>query len=159
MRAKLIDRDRGFKALLARVQSASRAKHVALGILGDKAAERYESTSGLTTVEVGSIHEFGAGNVPERSFLRGTFDEKAKELRKRIRGVADAWMVGRMHQDRGLALVGNWMKGQVVARINRGIPPPNSEATKRRKGSSKPLIHTGQLKGSIDFEVRGTFVG
>jgi hypothetical protein len=51
--------------------------------------------------------------------------------------------------------------GEVVAKdmvqtINRGIEPKLKKATiKRKKGSSKPLIDTGHLKGSITHEVRG----
>jgi hypothetical protein len=38
-------------------------------------------------------------------------------------------------------------------RISAGIDPPNSAATIARKGSSKPLVDTGQLKAAITWRV------
>ena len=43
--------------------------------------------------------------------------------------------------------------------IRQGIPPPNSPETIRRKGSSRPLIDTGQLINAITWiveRVKGT---
>jgi hypothetical protein len=43
----------------------------------------------------------------------------------------------------------------MVQTINAGIEPGLNERTIERKGSSKPLIDTGRLKGSITHEIRG----
>jgi len=43
----------------------------------------------------------------------------------------------------------------MVQTINRGIEPNLNAKTIKRKKSSKPLIDTGRLKGSITHEVRG----
>ncbi len=41
-----------------------------------------------------------------------------------------------------------------VTKIQRGIDPALKDATIAKKGSSTPLIETGQLINSIDFEVK-----
>jgi hypothetical protein len=43
--------------------------------------------------------------------------------------------------------------GVIKQRIANGIAPPNSPYTIARKGSSKPLIDTGQLRNSITYQV------
>lgn len=53
-----------------------------------------------------------------------------------------------------LERVGLWAQGSIQQRISDGIPPPNAESTIRRKGSSTPLIDTGQLRTSIKYRVK-----
>jgi hypothetical protein len=53
-----------------------------------------------------------------------------------------------------MKLIGMRVVGDIQDRISDGIPPPNSPITIARKGSSKPLIDSGQLRQSISFEVR-----
>ena len=51
-------------------------------------------------------------------------------------------------------LLGQKYVGQIQARISAGIPPPLAESTIARKGSSVPLIDTGQLRSAVTYEVR-----
>lgn len=91
--------------------------------------------------------------IPERSFIRSTFDEKV-----------DEWIIYLK------SLISNMIKGkydaQIVAerlglRIQRDIQkvirdksrPSNSEATIARKGSDNPLIDSGRLRQSVTFKV------
>lgn len=106
----------------------------------------------LTTAEVGSIHEFGLG-VPERSFIRGYFDEHADEieqgqevaLRNIMFGADPKVEAGRL----GLKLESG-IKERILARI----APPLAESTKRRRGESAvPLVDTSQLIGAIRSKV------
>lgn len=49
---------------------------VRVGILGSKAAAQHDNKSGLTNVEIGTFHEFGTENMPQRSFLMMPLQEK-----------------------------------------------------------------------------------
>ena len=45
-------------------------------------------------------------------------------------------------------------RNAVVRKINKGPFTPNAPATVKRKGSSQPLIDTGNLRKSITFVIR-----
>lgn len=122
---------------------------VSVGIHEDKGAEAHGE---LTNAELGAIHEFGLG-VPQRSFIRGYFDEKEAELQEfadaalaRILDGADPLVeAGRM----GLRLESG-MKERILARI----PPPLAPSTRARRGEDAvPLVDTSQLIGSIGSKV------
>ncbi len=109
---------------------------------------------GTSVAMVGATHEFGGGNVPERSFLRSSFDEHQKKYikmaQKLIKKVVDKGGDIEMVAD----LIGTEAAADVVDNINAIQTPPNTDATILRKGSSNPLVDTGHLKQSIRHEVR-----
>jgi hypothetical protein len=154
VRPRFIDKDRGWKRLRRELRKSIRKPHVVVGIFGDAASEPKQKSPKLTNAQVASVHEFGLGNVPERSFIRGTVDERAKGISRIARKGARAVLAGTATTRFALEVLGIFVQGAIRRRISRGIPPPLKEATKRRKGSSMPLIDTGQLRGSIDYEVR-----
>lgn len=92
-------------------------------------------------------------NVPERSFLRSTFDAKARVIARMARELQARVLEGKLDTRKALEQLGLYVKGQVQSRISRGVPPPLRPSTVRRKGSSTPLIATGQLRASIDHKV------
>ncbi|MCX8207429.1 MAG: hypothetical protein N3G75_06315 [Methanothrix sp.] len=50
--------------------------------------------------------------------------------------------------------IGVLLENAIIERIRAHIPPPLKPETVRRKGSSTPLIDTGQLIGSITHQIR-----
>lgn len=155
---KWIERDRGWKRIKSDLKAASAPRHVAIGIQGSEATASHkgatESGQRKTVAEVGAVHEFGGGRIPQRSFLRATVDKHAARYRKLLKGVGLAVIDGKTDIPTGLGLVGEQAVGDVKQRIADGIPPPNAASTIRRKKSSKPLIHHGQLRNSITKQVR-----
>lgn len=130
----------------------ARDARVVIGVLGTTAARPGES---LDNVELAVIQEFGLG-VPERSFLRATFDKLKDRWFKFASRVMRLVAKGKIPLERGLAIIGEKVKADVKRAITQGagIPPPNAPSTIARKGSSRPLVDTGRLVGSIDYEVR-----
>jgi hypothetical protein len=159
------DIDRGWRELRRKVLESARGKHVLVGVQGDKArAPHPGSKKGLTVGDIATIHEFGAkvtmpsGTeviIPGRSFLRATFDEQGADLQKRATLLGRAVLLTKITPVQGLNLLGLHAVGLVQKRIADGVPPPNAPSTIKRKGSSKPLIATGQLRASITHEVEG----
>lgn len=92
--------------------------------------------------------------IPERSFIRATVDQKSKMIAKRAGRLMGQVMQGTIDTRRALEILGLYVKGQMQTRISRGIAPPLKPSTIRRKGSAKPLIDKGQLRASIEFEVK-----
>jgi phage gpG-like protein len=153
----------GWKLLLKRVTPLSDyAAHV--GILASKGGNDFHkasldaNNSKITLLELAAIHEFGspAANIPERSFLRSAFNdpEGKKELKALYAKLAKAVVSGRMSAEKAIELLGMKMAAMVKNRIVQGVWPPNRPTTVERKGSSTPLVDTGQLYGAITYEIR-----
>lgn len=153
MAVRYIDRDLGWNQVKRELRKSLRKPHTVVGIFGTNASANHANTS-LSNVQVAAVHEFGLNEIPERSFIRGTVDARQRNIAKMQRQVALAVLDRRMTTRQALDALGLYVKGQIQDRIARGIPPPNAPSTIRRKGSSTPLIHTGQLRGSIDHEAR-----
>jgi phage gpG-like protein len=153
LKFKIEDRDRGFKALLKRLIKR-KSPRVRVGIYGTKGNARYKGT-GATVAEVAAVHEFGAPskNIPKRSFLRDTATIHEKQIRRNMALTTERVITGVESERTALLKFGEWFVGVVKKRIAAGIPPALKAETIRRKGSSKPLIDTGQLRNSITAEV------
>jgi hypothetical protein len=115
----------------------------------------------ITVAELATIHEFGLG-VPERSFIRSYFDANTERVRGMLftlmqKEIMRTIKSGQPFTDRQrlavLDKLGLAMQREIQARIaNSEILPPLDSKTIDRKGSSTPLIDTGQLRSSITFQ-------
>ena len=144
-------------SITARLKAAGNLA-IAVGVLGEKAAARTTSleSTRLTNVELGLIHEYGSpkAGIPERSFLRSTFNEQREKVT-----LAAAKAAQKVYADAGgfeqrLVQIGLYLAAAVKKKIVSKIPPPNAPSTIARKGSSTPLVDTGQLLDSITHAVR-----
>lgn len=140
--------DRGAIALKARI--AAKVQAVEVGVIGDNAA-RMEG-DGVTVSDVALWAEFGLGQ-PQRSWLRDWIEENQPAIDRAMRAEADAIKAGTRTKEQALARLGAWIQGSIQERIATGIEPANADSTIARKGSSKPLIDTGQLRSSISHRV------
>lgn len=141
----------GLKVLEARIREMGKKKVV----VGVPAATNDVRDDGLSNATIAAAHEFGVpGHIPERSFLRSTLGEN--------KGWATGLLIRELKADisqgnfsgRAFAIVGEKLSGEVKRRIQSGINPELDPKTVARKGSSKPLIDTGNLLQSITYEVR-----
>jgi hypothetical protein len=147
------DTDNGFRRQMQALRELASA-HVVVGIREE--AGRYEGDGDdgpATVAQVAAFNEFGLG-VPERSFLRATFDGKRKELEAAAMAEVRGVLEGRQDVTKALSRLGLRAAADVQATITELREPPNAPATIKKKGSSKPLIDTGRLRASVDFEVR-----
>jgi len=107
----------------------------------------------ITVANIGFAHEFGTSTIPERSFIRATTKENKKEIVKLQEKLLKKVQSGEMKVEQALGLVGSFVAGLISKKIVDIKSPPNSPRTIAEKGSSNPLIDTGQLKNSITWEV------
>ncbi len=150
---KIKDTDKGYRKMLKLLTSGKKPV-VQVGIFGEKGAETHKDSDGLTVLEVGAFHEFGLGNNPERSFIRGWVDENESKVVEFLgKEVERATKNGAEDFDQGLERLGLFCQSGIQARMSQGIPPPLKKATVDRKGSTVPLIDTGQLRASITYKV------
>ena len=99
--------------------------------------------------ERGGFNEFGTEHIPERSFMRSSFDEKQGELSQAAAKLYKAVQDDRITPDRALGLLGEMHQGQIQDKITSNVPPPNAPATVKAKGSSGTLRDTGQMRQSV----------
>ena len=161
----------GVPALLDRLRELE-SYQVAVGIL---------SKSGGDMLMIANVHEFGCSipvtdkmrgflayeygvhlkrdtkviKIPERSFVRSSYDNKKGEIGDKgedlIKKVIDGGLSARAFYE---------FLGQTCAdtirdyMVNEVDSPPNSEMTIKAKGSSNPLVDHGQLASAITYEVR-----
>ena len=124
---------------------------IQLGVLSDQAS----GLDGLTMAELAAIHEFGAprANVPERSFLRATADEKQREWLTLLERALTQAVRGRLDVETALQIIAQRAVADVQAKIRSNIPPELAPETVRRKGSTVALIDSGRLLQSISASV------
>lgn len=149
------DVDKGWKRVMATVEKLAKTQPtLAVGIVGtDK-----HSGSSLSVAEIGTIHEFGTKRIPQRSFLRRTLDRNRVAYNAALSGAVYISITDAAKQRPDVTLsnfkkLGMRIVGEIQREIARGIPPPLAESTIARKGSSKPLIDTGQLRRSITYVI------
>lgn len=96
--------------------------------------------------------------IPERSFIRSTFDEEYKDMiRKAEAGIAKV-VEGRQSADTFFALYGEYLVSLIQEKIVSIENPANHPFTVQQKTTSagvgdSPLEDTGRLKGAISYRV------
>lgn len=141
------DKDMGLQRILREINEAKSA-FVEVGIPEGAQAD------GMTVAEYGAYNEFGTSKIPERSFMRSTFDENVSKIQQDMQKQYDAVLAGNTTAYRALLTVGMKHAEQIKQKIRSGIAPANAPATIARKGSAKTLIDTGAMVQSINAVVK-----
>lgn len=118
-------------------------------------------SSGAEYVMIAGVHEFGVtiqkekGSIviPERSFLRTTFDEKQDEWFKFVKKQLEHVFSGRISVRTLCERLGAKMVADIQEKLTDLDTPPNAPATIAQKGSSNPLIDSGGLRMRITYKV------
>lgn len=107
---------------------------------------------GTSVILVGLVHEFGspARGIPERSYLRYTLNQNAREYAETLKKLAKQITNGKRSQQEALGLLGLKLQSDVRQRITDIKDPP----LKYREGN--PLVDTGHLRQSITYQVGKT---
>ena len=121
---------------------------VRVGFQGD---EKYED--GTSIAEVAAINELGSSDIPERPFMRQSFENHESELQAAC-DAANRLVSSGGSADQALQQIGVVAKGLVQEEIVNGGFAPNAESTIRKKGSEQPLIDTGTMRQSVNFVVK-----
>lgn len=137
---------KGIQSLFKRLEKGT----VDVGIL---ASEGMHEGSGTTVAQIGFYHEFGTVMAPERSFIRSTINGQSKDIKKVASAQYKKVLNGDITTEDGLGVLGAFTAGLIQEKFTSNDWVPNTDRTQARKGSSAPLIDTGQLRQSISFKV------
>lgn len=110
------------------------------------------STPGLPVAQVAFWNEFGTKNAPARPFFRNAIEANSKKWPAQL---AAAVKASRYDSRKALGLMGTIVKDQIVKSIVDTTSPPLARSTVARKGFDKPLVDTGVMQRSVDFEIKG----
>lgn len=99
-----------------------------------------------------STHAHGAYTItiPPRPYFRTMIKKDGPGWGKAMGVILKATD---FNTDRALKQMGDLIKGQLQQSINDLVSPPLAASTVRRKGFTKPLIDTGVMWRSVDYEV------
>jgi hypothetical protein len=155
MAVKINDNRKEWDKFKKKMSQLKNRPHVAVGVLGKEGAEIYEDDT-ATTVDVATFNEFGTDTIPARSFIRATYERDQARFLAILRRYKLQLVRDKITTNSVLTMVGQFAQKQIQATITAGGIPfkPNSPVTVERKGSSAPLIDSGQLRQSIRYEVR-----
>ena len=114
-----------------------------------------EPETGVSLALVGAVHEFGSPkmHIPERPWLRPAIRKNKNDLNRLNRINFVKMIKGQLTSDQALEQLGVMAVGKVQEYIEQGDFAPLSEATIRGKGSSKPLIDSGQMRQNVTYEI------
>jgi hypothetical protein len=107
------------------------------------------------------VNEFGttrAGKnknitIPERSFIRATYNEQYKIVAKRFKQIFESFSKRKYDVSNRLKLIGMEQTSETQKTITNFKTPANAPSTIKSKGSSHPLIDTGEMRMKIQYKV------
>lgn len=120
----------------------------------EKEGETY--APGSTPVAmIAAVHEFGSPEqgIPERPFMRSSMRANAQKYVRLNKINLVRILRGQLTTEQALGQLGEMAKGDVQDTLRNGDFAPLKQSTIDRKGSSKPLIDTGQLRQSVTYEL------
>lgn len=136
------------KALTEMARAVSNGATLRVGFL-----EKAKYPDGKSVAMIAAVNEFGAPSrgQPPRPFFRNMIAAKKGEWPSAISGLLKA---NEYDAAKTLKITGAAIAGQLRQSITDLVSPPLAPSTIRRKGFDKPLIDTGHMLNSVDFEVK-----
>jgi hypothetical protein len=142
------DRDLGLKRFIRELQKA-KVTEVVVGV-----QEGSKNADGESIAEYATHNEFGTEKIPERSFMRSTFDEHVNDLSAEMDRRYSQVVAGTITVYKALGYVGMYHQKQIKAKIGSNIQPPNAPSTIAAKGSSRTLIDEAAMINSVHYLIR-----
>lgn len=153
------DIDRGYKKIIERTFRNKKRYYVDVGILEEVNAPKKKLNgehSSTTLVQVAAYNEFGTEHIPQRSFLRESFDRTQGWMKLRF-SLLQRVVKGVFQIDSALKILGSGVVKSIKKTIRDVVLPLNAPSTQRQKaqdsGDNIPLIATGQLINSIVYRL------
>ncbi|MBC2148093.1 hypothetical protein HCB36_08450 [Listeria booriae] len=91
--------------------------------------------------------------IPERSFLRSTFEEKNQKWIDFFDSRMDDIITGNCTAQQLYNQLGAVIVADIQMKIRDTQSPANSGYTAKRKGANNPLVDTGRLRQSVTWKV------
>ena len=155
MKANIVQTNSGgLQRIIDRI-SASSKKSLNVGVPEGKMHS--DDGESLSMSALANIHEYGSPsrNIVARPFLVPALEKNQAKYAKFLASQVIPLIRGKTTIDRILGQLGMVAQADVQAYMVSGHFVPLYYTTIKRKGSSKPLIDTGQLRQSITYSIEG----
>ena len=152
-RRNVIVKDRGLNTIRRQGLQTGRDAHAAVGVLADLGAKR-DPNDAITLIEKAVWNHFGTDNIPARPFIADAVQRHRGEILDLSKRLLRLVFQNKVTVRQALDIIGVKIVGFIVDDIDGRSYAPNAAVTVDRKGSSTPLVDTGQLKGSVTNETR-----
>lgn len=108
-------------------------------------------SAGKPVAFVASVHEYGytPKNIPPRPFMRPAYAANAEKWTKMAAGGFKAAIAGAIDLGDALEQIGGVAAGDIAKAIQAVTEP--AIKYKRKNGSTKPLVDTGQMIQSVTY--------
>jgi hypothetical protein len=98
-------------------------------------------------------NEYGTRNIPERPFMRNAMRINRNKYLRIMRRQGKLILRGEITSTEVLNKLGQLGVSDIVKEINTLMEPPLHPSTIAAKGSSKPLIDTGEMRAAVTYEI------
>ena len=118
---------------------------------GTTSTRKKKTETPMDVARLAIIHEFGSpkNNLPARPVMRQTNQKYGRSIPGVISRLTKEVIAGSRTPGQALARLGVYWEGRIKLMFREGVFRPLKPATIARKGSSKPLIDSGQLRQSV----------
>lgn len=150
-----VDIDIDCKDLENLIKSLSKDIKVKVGLLKNKGGDELVWDD-LDLAGLGAKHEFGYGNIPVRSFLEMPFDVKNDEFLRLLKDLIDVELLkdkNSTHLADEIGLCALAIIAEAFDTQGYGQWEDNAPYTIAIKGRNEPLVDTGKMRNTIDYEV------
>lgn len=143
-----MDKDLGMKKIMAEFKNAHKAELIVGVLEGSKNAE------GFNIAEYAAANEFGTDKIPERPFMRTAFDENKQGYIRDMDKIVK--QMGQLAFAKMVTTLGLKAANDIQQTISgRDFLPKLANSTvKAKKGSTKTLVDSGALHGTIKHLIR-----
>lgn len=124
-------------------------KEVRVGFQHGKAMEE----DGADICDIAAWNELGTVHIPARPFLRQSVDDNVSKINNFLQSKKKDLVRG-ISAEQVLKEIGIFQKDLIQEKITDGDFAPNAASTVKKKGSSKPLIDTGRMRQSVNYEIK-----
>ena len=144
--------DRGFNAIVKELRKLEFKPIVKIGFPQEssKTNADHKESKFLTVLDVAVFHEFGTVNLPERSFIRASFDQNKKKYQKLNRKLMVKIYSNRMTVENALDILGETILNDIKAFLTNNEVDPASQRAINEGG--KTLVDTAQMMNSLTFK-------
>lgn len=111
--------------------------------------EGKQYADGTEIATVAMENEYGTDTKPARPFISNAESKNNKKWKN----IFDKEMDNGKTLPMALSRIGEEIRNDIIREIDSNLPPPNSQETIKRKGSSHTLIDTGTMKRSVEYSL------
>lgn len=113
----------------------------------------FPGSAGISSAIVtrAAVHEYGSVSkkIPSRPFMRQAISLYKQQIQQRMDAEARGIIEGRHTARTAAARIGEFFTGAIKATFTRGTFRALKPRTILAKGSSRPLIDTGEMRNSV----------